>query len=177
MTYLVDRPLTVSANLGFDGSQYPDREKNEADANDPNNDDSQVSLRFGGSAIYAPDSTSALEASVNQTSGSDADGDRIITRSFALNGSRRFGDRVTLIVGGRFLQFQDGDELNGGSTDRIEFTSGLNITLTKSIAFSMGYNYADQDGGEDPEFSFASSGDSYTSHRAFIGVNGGIVGM
>ncbi len=176
-TYLIQSPITVSASLGFDGAHYPDRES-DSNENSTNQDvdDNELSLRFGTSAIYTPDLKTSIEARINQTNGTDTDGQSIVSRSFALNGNRRFGDLTTLIVGGRFLQFQNGDELNDAS-ERFELTTALSITLTKSITLSLGYNYADQNSDKDSEFSFHSSGHSYTSHRVFIGLSGGLVGI
>jgi hypothetical protein len=135
-----------------------------------------LSLTFGASVAYAPDSASSIKLAVDQGQKTDIDGDRIITRSVSLDGSRAFGDRFRLRAGAMFLQYNIGDNISK-PTERLEGSVSAQYNLTQTIALEIGYNYTKQDADEsNTEQRFFFNTEDYESSRAFIGLTTGIVG-
>lgn len=183
--YLVSDKFDVSARAGVDLAHYTDDPQPQTiqivDENgnvqtvtsDP--DDSQASFAFDASANYRFDDVTGINASANQSASSDIDGDRIVTRTFALNASRKLGENLQFMVGGRYTQFSGGDSLSGAS-DRYDVTTSAKYALTKSIALAAGWNYVNQAADEDELATFILSED-YESHRFFISITAGLLGL
>ncbi|MDD2941429.1 MAG: hypothetical protein PHC51_00540 [bacterium] len=132
------------------------------------------SLVFGGGLTYALSSRTALMARVDQSVGTDIDGTRIISRTFSADISQSLGERYDLGLGGRFMQFDNGNSI-ASPAERFELSASMRGAITQAIGLSLGLNYADQTGRENADSLLGRNGD-YDVLRAFISVDVGLVG-
>lgn len=138
-------------------------------------DDNETSFTFRANLAYTPTSGTTFGIDGEQSTAIDIDGDRLLVRAFSADFSQKFGERFEFIGEGAFTQFEEDNSLSN-ATDRLEITTALRYSLTEALALSLGWNYATQDAGEDAGDSFFRSED-YDSHRAFISLSGGLLGI
>ncbi len=185
-TYQVSEQVSIGGSAGFNQSHLqnkpddtfitilnPDGTTTQL-ATEGEQDD--TSFVFGANVNYAPDTASLLRLAIDQSRRTDIDGDRIITRTVTLDGSKAIGDRWRLAGGGRFLQFNIGDSLEN-PTDRFEVTLSAQYNLTESLALTAGWNYVNQDADDSNlEENLLFSSEDYEGNRFFIGLSMGLVG-
>jgi hypothetical protein len=184
-TYRASQAVTINGQAGVDLSFYQDdREPRLIRVINPDGstsefiterDSEEVSFSFDLGGSYVPTEGTSINARALQSSNTDIDGERIITRSYYINASHTFTDRISASAGTTYIQFDHGDSLSD-SSDRIGGTASLRLILTEALALTFGYNYVKQDGsqGTTPDV-FAN--DDYDSHRAFISISGGLVAI
>ncbi len=169
LTHLKNRPEDIIFNV-IDSTGQTIQVEKDAEQN-------QVSFLFSTGMLYTPNLNTAIAARADQSQITDVDGDRVITRSFSLNGSQAFGDRFRTFIGGRFLQFNVGDSIDS-PTERFELAATLRYSVTEAIAISTGWNYAKQDADEqNTQERFLLGSEDYESNRIFIGLDAGLVGV
>lgn len=139
-------------------------------------EDNYTSLTFLGSLTYLPQAESSLRFSVGQDVVTDVGGERTLVRTVRLDGGHEFNERIAASAGVLFSQFDNSDSLSDAS-DRFEFNTGLSYSLTESVALIAGYNYINQSTDGVSEQFFSLGADDYETHRAFIGINAGFVGI
>lgn len=140
-------------------------------------DDSETSFVFGGSANYIFEPGTALLLGLQQEVGTDIDGQRITTRSTYANLTKGFGDRFRLDTGFTFVQFSTEEDLSR-AIDRAEFSASASYQLTQSTALVLGYNYINQDSGDDSLEEFLRfRSQEYEVNRVFLSLNVGLVGL
>lgn len=184
--YLISKELTFGANVGVNYSRL----KNEPDAVtvpvqqadgsienvtfDGQQDD--TALIFGANLAYSPNASTNFMLTVDQNRRTDVDGDRLITRTVGLDGTKSIGDRWKLSAGGRYLQYNIGDSLDN-PTDRFDVTTAIQYSLTESIALSCGWNYTKQDADKsNASQTLFDTTDDYEGNRFFIGISSGLIG-
>lgn len=140
-----------------------------------NIDDNETSFIFRADLAYTPSAGTTFGIDGEQSTAIDIDGDRLLVRTFSADLSQKLGERFEFIAEGMFTQYEEDDNLND-SSDRLEVTTALRYSVTEALALSLGWNYATQDAGEDAGDSFFRSED-YDSHRAFISLSGGLLGI
>lgn len=184
--YQPSKEFVFNANAGFNLSTYKeDRDPQSVTVVNADGtttqvliepDDDEIGMEFAVDGAWIPDPTRSITARVDQRFTTDIDGDRIFTRSVALNGMQMFGDRFRFNLGGLFLQYNIGDSLSE-PTQRFETTVAGSYALTQSISLNIGWNYTNQNADEANELDavFLDSED-YESHRFFIGIDAGLVG-
>ncbi len=183
--YIVNDKVKVGGEVGLDHTHYVN-DLSSVDVTFINPDGSQTvetidrsqnetSLFFAAYADYAPDKSTSVGLRADQESGNNIDGSRIETRSVSLNASRLFGERVQAGLGGRFLQFSEGDNLND-PTNRVEATVSLHYILTPSMTLGVGYSYINQNADSNSENNLITGAGDYDSNRVFISFNAGLVG-
>lgn len=183
--YTVSEQVVVKANVGYNLSHLTDDPTERtvtfiADDGStstatikPNRNES--SLLFGGSVSYKPAVDTTLEAGIDQNVGTNIDGQRTLYRVITLNGAQNIGERTSLFASGSLTQFEEGENL-GNATDRYEAGAGVRYSFTESLSVTAGYSYANQDVGDINE-TVAFGANDYESHRVYIGLNAGIVGL
>ncbi len=165
-TYAINQLTSLSTYIGADGDYTPEAKKNK----------NQISLSYGGIISYIPEEDTSIELEIKQSSSTDIDGERIITRTARIDANYDFNYYTYLTLGARFLEFDNGDSLSK-STTRYELNSAINIALAESIALSFGYSFIDQDAKDSDTLTTSYFNDSYTVNRIFIGISGGIIGL
>ncbi len=138
-------------------------------------DKDSTSLTFGFGLQYLPTPGTSLGANATQAVNTDIDGDRILNRTFSLNGSQDFGERVTFSASGLFTQYSS-DSSVSDSSDRFEVNTGLTISLTEAISLGLGWNYATQE-VDNLNQSVTFGTNDYDVNRAYISINAGFVGL
>lgn len=185
--YLISKEVKVGGLVGISLARFKEeREPQELTVVNPDGtttqilrevDRNQEGLEFAADVTYTPDVTRSLVARVQQGVTADVDGDRLITRTVALNGVQAIGDRFRLNLGGLFVQYNIGDSLNN-PTERFEVTAGASYALTQSLSLNAGWNYTVQDADEENiEESVLFNSEDYEAHRFFIGLEAGLVGL
>ena len=169
LTYQATQNLTLLGDVGFNASNYPNRDNTATDE-----DDSEINLTYSVGANYLIDAASNVTLLFEQTSGTNIDGTKITYRDVTINYQRTLTDRWSLNLGGRFMQYSGGDALSN-PTDRYEGTIATNYAITKNVAISGGVNYTNQAAGSDTDL-LLNTGDDYEAWRAFIGLSTGLVG-
>ena len=136
-----------------------------------------TTLIFRAGVDYDFEPGSKLQAGVEQSVGTDIDGDRIATRSVYGNGTKEITDRLSFILAGRYLQYSIDDALQN-AVDRFEGSTSLNYLLTQQVSLQLGYNYVDQKTDDNQlEDQLSLRAEDYKANRVFIGVNAGFVGL
>lgn len=183
--YVMSDSLDFSGKVGIDLTKYTDDpqvitfevtdENGNTQVFTEEPDDSQASFAFNFGANYHFDKSSGLSATANQSASTDIDGDRLITRTFALNASQKVGDSVQFGAGGSFTQFNGGDSLSGAN-DRFDVTASVKYALTEALALSVGWNYTNQSADPIAASPLVLSED-YEAHRFFVSVTAGLLGL
>lgn len=136
-------------------------------------DDQTVSLIYSGGFTYIPVPSFTTNFTVDQSAGPDINGNRITTRSANLDMVKLFGDRLRLGGGGRFIQFNGGDDLNG-ATDRWEASTFVSYNLLQNLAIHGGWNFGIQNtDNNSTEDAISGFGGDYKFNRFFIGLSTG----
>lgn len=188
-TYQATERLTFSGNVGITTTSYIDDPAPitiaSADLNEGSITPAPIlvssktedgsSLVFGGGLTYALSSGTALMARVDQSVGTDIDGTRIISRTFAADVSQSLGERYDLGLGGRFMQFDNGNSIASSPAERFELSASMRGAITQAVGLSLGLNYADQTGRESADTLLGRNGD-YDVLRAFVSIDVGLVG-
>ncbi|OVE80245.1 hypothetical protein BVY02_00845 [bacterium J17] len=138
-------------------------------------DDDDTNFIFEAILNYAPTPDGAITAGINQIQGVDVDGQRIMTRTVSLNGSHRLGERFEAIVGGQFIQYENGGDLNDPN-ERWEASASLRYSLTETVVLAAGWSFANQNADRDFE-NLLNRSENYRTNRAFITINAGFVGV
>ena len=140
-------------------------------------DDEESSLSFGATLAYAPPGTGlTLSTGVDQRSGTDVDGERIISRGVSANASYIPVERFLVTLGGSFNEFDQGDSLSDG-TERFATTVALRYEISESMNVGAGWSYTNQESKDDSTESFLFRSDDYESNKAFVNFNMGLVGL
>lgn len=138
----------------------------------PRNNESSLFFDIG--FDFSPDTQTTLHATAEQRAIVDVDGDRVLTRTVALHGSRKFAERWDALVGGGFTEFQSGDSLSG-STQRFSVSTALKYAVTQALALSAGWNYVNQNAKRN-ELNFLGASSDYEGNRVFIELSAGLIG-
>jgi hypothetical protein len=184
VSYLANRRLSLGARVGVDYSYFT---QSPADrtitvigddglpvivTETPSRD--ETSLFYSGDLSYLIGEYTSVQLSALQSAGTDIDGQRVLVRSFGINGSHMFGNRTVFTIGGLYSQFDEGDSLSG-ATERYEAVTSLRFSLTDTLAIQLGYNYANQNAGDQSGLSFGDN--DYETHRIFLSLDTGFVGL
>ncbi|MCC6933428.1 MAG: hypothetical protein IT292_09265 [Deltaproteobacteria bacterium] len=181
--YQPEEKLALASNVGFEANHYPDREFPQANVTNSETpsasvseaDNDEMSFVYDVSGSYMFDPTSTLSLLFEQTTGNDISGASVSYRNLAVNFTKAISDVLSLNTGGRFMQYSDGDSISN-ATDRYEATIALSYALTEALSLSAGWNYVNQNASEYEVDSMLAS-DDYESHRAFIGISAGVIGV
>ena len=183
LDYELSQLLKVSGKVGFESSYFNNiDDSGSTDSSDSSIDDNSSSLTYGLFASYTPDLKTVLSPSIEQSSGTDSTGARVLARTATFNISRKLTDSVSFVLGNRFLQFSTDDSLSK-STDRYELSTTFTVSLTDTIVLSTGVNYANQSKDSNDTSSVINEmitsygADDYKSTRFFIALSGGLVGI
>lgn len=134
-----------------------------------------TSLVFNADLSYTPDEASQIRFSVNQVRQTDLDGQRLLTRGVNLEATRAIGERLKVVLSGKFLQYESGDSLSN-PTDRFEVVTGLQYAITESLALGAGWNYSTQNADDSLQNRLDFENQDYEVNRFYIGLTGGLVG-
>ncbi|MCB0344994.1 MAG: hypothetical protein KDD66_07745 [Bdellovibrionales bacterium] len=168
LSYLVDEPDPVFVEV-----INPDGTTTTVMDNPSRN---SSSLAFDLRLTYQALERTVVSAFVDQSSGVDTDGSRILVRSVGANLSHRLTQDFWLSAAGRFQQFEEGDELSD-STDRFDASVSARYALRPNMSLVAGYNFTDQSAGTASDPLVSTDNDDYTVHRLFLSFNVGFVGL
>lgn len=136
-----------------------------------------TSLIYSAGLSYAPEPTLNFVLAADQSQSSNIDGERVITRGIALNASKAIGNRYTLAAGGRFSQYDQNESTVSDGTDRVEAFATASYALTEAISLAIGYSFVDQNADDEELTIFNIRSSDYDSHRAFVSLSAGFVGI
>jgi long-subunit fatty acid transport protein len=187
VSYVASERLTFGANVGVNYTSFIDDpkpiqttfidENGQSQTVIEQKDDGETTLVFGAGMSYLFQPGSTLSLNVAQERSSDIDGQLITTRSFTGNLTKAFGDRLTLVAGGSYLQFSSDDSLSQ-AIDRVEGSTSLSYLLTQNTSLVLGYSYTKQDVDDDDlEQALRFNTQDYTGNKVYIGLNTGILGL
>lgn len=178
LDYELSQLFKISTHVGLESSYFDNKNEDSSNGVITDDEDSNTSLAYGISASYTPDLKTVLSSGIEQASGTDSSGARVLARTASLNASRKLTDAISFLLGGRFMQFDNDDSLSK-STDRYELSTTLTFSLTESLVLSTGMNYAHQSKDDNAIGDILSSyaSDEYESTRLFVAISGGLVGI
>lgn len=185
VNYLLSQELLAVASVGLDLTKYSStpeprtisvvEEDGSITTFEQTPSDTETSLFYSAALNYFPSKDLSFSLAADQSAGTDLDGDRVLISSVSLNGSYQVFEKLAAGAGGRYSQFNNGDSLSG-ATERFEGSAFLRYTLAPTWAVSAGYNYTQQNQGQDSTGVFFRDGD-YESNRVFISLDTGFVGL
>ena len=183
--YQVSDKFSVDGDIGVDGSYYPDREASDQvvivnpdgtrTVVTPDSDDSELGLTFALNGTYLLSDKSSLTGGLEQRSGTNIDGRRVMDRAISLAIVQSYSERTSSTFGGRYSQFTYGDSFSSAG-ERYELTFSVNYAVTKALALSAGYNFVDQSVDDSNVGSMLSDDEDYKASRIFLGISTGLVG-
>ena len=140
-------------------------------------DRGHASFMFDAGASYLLSKMTVASLQATQRTGTDINGERILTRTFNLNLSQQLIERLSMTAGGGFTQWTASSSYSN-LNDQYNAVVSLNYAITDALALNLGYNYTHQKAGTNLIDTVQSIGTGdYDSHRVFLTLSGGLVGL
>ena len=134
----------------------------------------EASLAFSAGMFYQLLADTSVSLQTGQRASTNIEGGRTVSRDVSASLTQLLGERLQFMLGGKYAQFSTDSSVTN-ATDRFEGTAALNITLTPSLAMSLGYSYIDQNA--DSGLDVRTLNSDYTDNKFYLGLSTGLVGV